>query len=117
MRTVKGRALLSQFIFLMLYDAAACAFFRTKFPVKETYPSFCVFDNKFHLIAGELPYILVKDARKAWEGVVDVIDKYITQGPYEDTYKLIDWISTHTEGAGWNRKDVAVSLGTELWVH
>ncbi|KAK0443199.1 cytochrome P450 [Armillaria borealis] len=114
-RTAKGKALLSEFILSASYDAAACAFFGTKFPVKETYPAFRVFDNKFHLIAGEMPYFLVKDARKAWEGVVDVIDKYIERGPYEDAYELIDWLSTHAEGAGWNRKDVAISLGIELW--
>lgn len=102
-RTAKGKGLLSEFILSASYDAAACAFFGTKFPVKETYPAFRVFDNKFHLIAGEMPYFLVKDARKAWEGVVDVIDKYIAQGPYEDAYELIDWISTHAEGAGWVR--------------
>ncbi|KAK0489942.1 cytochrome P450 [Armillaria luteobubalina] len=114
-RTAKGRALLSEFILSASYDAAAHAFFGTKFPVKETYPAFRVFDNKFHLIAGEMPYFLIKDARKAWEDVVDVIDKYIAQGPYEDAYELIDWLPTHAEEAGWNRKDVAASLGTELW--
>ncbi|KAK0217584.1 cytochrome P450 [Armillaria nabsnona] len=114
-RTTKGKARLSEFILSASYDAAAHAYFGTKFPVKETYPAFRVFDNKFHLIAGEMPYFLVKDARKAWEDLVDIIDKYFSQGPHEDAYELVDWISTHTEGAGWSRKDVAISLAVELW--
>ncbi|PBK76529.1 cytochrome P450 [Armillaria solidipes] len=115
-RTAKGKARLSEFILSASYDAAAHAFFGTKFPVKETYPAFRVFDKKFHLVAGEMPYFLVKDARKAWDDLVDIIDrKYLSQGPHEDAYELIDWISTHAEEAGWSRKDVAISLGVELW--
>ncbi|KAK0481453.1 cytochrome P450 [Armillaria novae-zelandiae] len=76
-RTAKGKARLSEFILSASYDAAAHAFFGTKFPVKETYPTFRVFDKKFHLIA--------------------------------------DWISTHSEAAGWSKKDISISLGVELW--
>ncbi|KAK0209026.1 hypothetical protein DFS33DRAFT_1307001 [Desarmillaria ectypa] len=100
-RTVKGKVLLSEFVLSVSYDAAAYAFFGTKFPAKETYPGFRTFDNRFHLIAGEMPYFLVKDARKAWVGIVHVIDQYLAQGPHEDAYELIDWIPTHAEGAGW----------------
>ncbi|KAK0233888.1 cytochrome P450 [Armillaria fumosa] len=116
-RTAKGKARLSEFILSTSYHAAAHAFFGTKFPVKETYPIFRTFDKKFHLIAGEMPYFLVKDSRKAWDDLVDIIiNKYLSQGPHEDAYEVIDWISTQSsEAPGWSKKDTAISLGVELW--
>ncbi|KAK0500774.1 cytochrome P450 [Armillaria luteobubalina] len=96
-RTAKGKARLSEFILSTSYDAAAHAFFGTEFPVKETYPIF-------------------RDARKAWDDLVDIIDKYLSQAPHEDAYELINWISRDgSEAAGWSKKDVAISLGVELW--
>ncbi len=38
-RTAKGKALLSEFILSASYDAAACAFFGTKFPSEGDLPS------------------------------------------------------------------------------
>ena len=70
---------LKSFVIPPAYRAAAHAAFGPKFPAEDSYPLFRTFDDSFYLLGTNIPRMFLSKPVKAWEEVIDLIERYIAK--------------------------------------
>jgi cytochrome P450 len=114
---------LVQFLHPQMYDSAMLAFMGTTFPTTTSYHLFLAFDNGFPLLAaGFLPNFLTSSARKARSQLTDVIQQWLEEhwnaekgDCDESACELVKRMVDDSRAAGYNDRDVAGHLLTDLW--
>lgn len=74
---------LSSFLIPPTYCSAATTMFGKQFPAEKSMPFFQIFDKDFPLMAAGLPRIVTRQARQAWEKLIDILEEYMETVEHE----------------------------------
>jgi cytochrome P450 len=114
---------LNNLIVPQMYDSSMLAFMGTTFPTTTSYPLFLAFDKTFPLLAaGFMPDFVTYSGRKLRSQLTDVIQQWLEerwnaeQGERDESAcELVKKMVDDSRAAGYNDRDVAALLLTDLW--